>query len=82
MSKTAIDRASELMMVPFNDLPPLALQFAQRLIKRYGTCGEVYLTAYAIYAQEIENLPCDDDLCRTNNEYSQWFKEQKLNILG
>jgi hypothetical protein len=53
---TAEDRGMALMHVPMKDLPPLAMEFAKKLCREVGMCGEVLLTAYCVYAQCVEGL--------------------------
>ncbi len=71
----AVERAVEMMHIPQCDLPPIALKFARYLCSKYGMCGEVYVTAYAVYAQLVEKLPCTDDLYIADKEAIEWFKE-------
>ena len=58
----ALERASEMMRMPMKDLPEVAVEYAKHLACRVGFCGEVLYTAWAVYAQMVENLPCDDPL--------------------
>ena len=78
----AVERAAELMHIPFSEMPMYAFMFGQFLSHKYGMCGEVLLTAYAGYAQDVEKLSCDDDLYRTNEkdwtEFTNWLKTVKL----
>jgi hypothetical protein len=60
--QSAVQRASQMMMVPMKDLPPKALAYARFMCRKYGGCGEVFMTAYAGYAQKVEGLPCSDSL--------------------
>jgi hypothetical protein len=39
-----------------------------------GMCGEVMLTAFAHYAQEMEGMATDDDAYKTNVEAKEFFK--------
>ncbi len=73
--KNAVDRAVEMMRIKQSELPPLALGFARHLGRQLGMCGEVYITAFAAYAQAIEKLPCDDDLYTLRADAQQWFDE-------
>lgn len=72
----AVDRATQMMVVPKNQLPPLALEFARKMCREVGMCGETYITAYAIYAQCVEGLPCDDALYAARDADVAWFAEQ------
>jgi len=70
---TAVTRGMEMMQLPMKNLPPLALAFARHLGQKIGLCMEVYLTAYRIYAQCVEGLPCDDPGYFASPEHYQWF---------
>ena len=75
---TAEERGIELLTIPMKDLPALAKDFARKLCKEVGVCIEVMLTAYTIYAQCVENLPCTDSLYKARPSDIQWFEEQLL----
>jgi hypothetical protein len=77
MSKTAEERGMEMMNIPMGKLPPLAVEFAKKLTKEVGTCMEVLLTAWTVYAQCAEKLPCTDDLYQPREEDIQWFKDRE-----
>ncbi len=64
-----------MLQVPMNTLPPLALEFARKLCREVGGCIETYMTAYAVYAQLVENLPCDDSLYQARTADVEWFKD-------
>jgi len=66
----------EMMEIPMNQLPELAVDFLRKTSKEVGYCGEVCLTCFAAYAQCVENLPCEDDLYKASKEDRAWFKEQ------
>jgi hypothetical protein len=72
----AEERAAEMMHIKLKDLPPLAFEFARKLCMETGMCGEVYLTAYACYAQCVEGLECKDDLYRAPPSAIAWFRER------
>lgn len=76
MSLTAEDRGMEMMSIPMDELPPLALAFAKKLCSEVGMCGEVLLTAWTVYAQCVENLPCTDDLYKARDKDKAWFAAQ------
>ena len=76
MNQDAVDRAQELLSVPMSQLPPLALEFVKKLCSEAGGCIEVFLTAYAVYAQCVEGLPCADDLYQVRPEHREWFSER------
>jgi len=71
---TAVERGQELMEVPMDQLPEAALKFAADLCRRFGMCGEVCLTAYTIYAQVVEGLPCNDGLYEATEERRAEFE--------
>jgi hypothetical protein len=72
---TAEERGQEMMSIKMNELPPKALEFAKKLCKEVGMCGETLLTAWTIYAQCVENLPCSDDLYKARPCDIEWFNE-------
>lgn len=70
----AVDRGVELLHVKGRDLPPLAKEFLGHLVREGGSaCLEVFLTAFAVYAQCVEGLPCDDDLYQARPQDIAWF---------
>ena len=69
----AVTRALEMARIPMGMLPPLALKYAHELGRKYGLCGEVYLTAFAHYAQAVEKLKCSDSLYRIGKEGRAFF---------
>lgn len=71
----ALKRAWEMMMMPQNQLPPLSLKYYKHLEQKNGCCGEVFLTAFAIYAQCVENLLCNDSLYMASEIDRQWFRD-------
>lgn len=79
MIKNAEDRGHEMMLYPIRDLPHLAIAFAKVLCQEFGMCGETLLTAWTIYAQMVEGLPCEDDLYKPRDEDLLWFSEHGYN---
>ena len=69
----AVTEAGKMMIMPMNQLPPIALEYLQDLSKRVGFCGEVCLTAYAAYNQMVLGMPCDDSLYQLPQEEKDWF---------
>lgn len=69
----AMKRAQEMMTIPMRKLPPLALEFAEYTCKQVGMCSEVLLTCWAVYAQLVEGLECDDSLYLARTEDKAWF---------
>ena len=74
---TAEERGMEMMQLPMKDLPDLARKFAQYLCLQVGVCMEVLLTAYTVYAQCVEDLPCTDDLYLASPLHEEWFAEKE-----
>jgi len=74
--KTAEKRGMEMMLIPMGELPTLAIEFGKHLCKEFGGCGEVLITAYAVYAQCVEGLPCTDDNYRARPQDKEWFEER------
>lgn len=69
----AIERAVAMAALPMNQLPPLALGFLKHLSSQIGMCGEVCITAYAVYAQIVEKLECNDSLYCPDEDARKWF---------
>lgn len=78
--QTAVDRAMEMMAIPMNQLPPLAVKFARRLCNEVGMCGETFVTAYAVYAQIVEGLPNNDSLYSAREQDRKWFMLNENNV--
>lgn len=57
----ASTRASELMREPMKDVPAPAIAYARHLGKKYGMCGEVFVTAYAHFAECYEGAEKSED---------------------
>ena len=76
----AVERATEMMVVKMRDLPPLAVKHAKYMCDKYGMCCEIFVTAYANYAQIVEGLETEDELYKlnplTHKEIIEWFKEE------
>jgi len=75
-TKTAEQRGQEMLDMKIKDLPPLAYRFMRKLAGEVGLSIEVCLTAYTVYAQCVEGLPCTDDLYLARPQDAEWFKEQ------
>ena len=69
----AVKRGMEMLHIPQNKLPPLAIEYAQTLCWKLGMCSEVFLTAFTAYAQCVEGLECDDDGYKASDEAREWF---------
>jgi hypothetical protein len=78
---TAEERGIEMMSTPFNYLPLLAIKFSKKLNRKFGTCMEIFLTAWIVYAQCIEGLTCTTPLYMASVADKKWFDKQqeKLN---
>ena len=70
----AHERALELMNLPMGAVPEIAKQYARHLANRVGMCMEVFITAYSVYAQIVEKLPCNDNLYTPDDEAIRFFK--------
>ncbi len=75
--KDAVERGIQLATTPMKDVPLLAREFLWHLAKKVGMCGEVCITAFAVYAQCVEGLPCDDSLYAARPEDVEWFNARK-----
>ena len=73
---TAIERAQEMMLILNKDLPALALEYEIELAKKVGLCMEVAFTAFAVYAQIVENRSCDDSLYIPNADAIKFFEDR------
>ena len=78
--RNSLETAGKLMMTPQNQLPPLALEYAHHLCQQYGLCGEVFVTAFAHYAQAVRHEACKDSLYKIDAQGRQWFKEKKKEV--
>ena len=75
---TAEERARELLFKTKTcDLPKLARAYLDYLSGNVGACGEVYLTAYAHYAQAVEKLSCTDEMYEIDEDGRRWFETRK-----
>lgn len=72
--KDAVVRAGEMMDTSGNLLHPLAIQYAKHLGAKVGECAEVYLTAFAHYAQAVEGLKCADSAYKIDEAGKKWFE--------
>lgn len=57
----AIARAVQMMSLPTSQVPIPAILYAAWMCNKYGLCGEIFMTAYAVYAQISEGLSVEDD---------------------
>ncbi len=71
--QTAEERGMEMMLIPMNELPEIALEFSKKLCNETGMCIETLLTSWTVYAQCIEKLTCTDDLYKARKEDIEWF---------
>jgi hypothetical protein len=67
------------MRLPTCDVPTPAILYAAWLCNKYGMCGEVMLTAYAVYAQIAEGLSVEDDALYgiTEQIRAEWDEVQR-----
>ena len=75
---TAVERGTEMLIKPLGTLPWLAVEFARHLAGELGWSGEVLLTAWIVYAQVVENLPCDDTSYQAREIDRDWFRKKKI----
>ena len=75
--KTAEERGMNMMYIPLGEIPSIAMKFYKHLESTMGMCGEVYLTAWTVYAQCVEGLECTDDLYKARPQDIEWFKMNK-----
>lgn len=73
---TAIERAQEMMQILNKDLPVLAREYEAELANKVGFCMEVAFTAFAVYAQIVENRSCDDSLYIPNADAIKFFEDR------
>lgn len=80
-AKDALDRARELLRTKQGELPPGCIAGARYLGNQMGVCLEVYLTAFAWYAQYAEKLPCHAQEYRFTGD-SGWINAVEPHIPG
>ena len=76
--KYAVTRGREMLLVPTGLLPKLALDFLKKLGSEPGVYLEICLTAFAVYAQCVEGLPCDDERYKARPQDIEWFRQNTL----
>ena len=74
---TAEERGMELLHTEMGNVPNIALEYVRYLSNKVGMCMEVMLTAFTIYAQCVENLPCSSSLYLVSEEDNLWFEDKK-----
>jgi hypothetical protein len=74
----AVKRGMEMLYTPQNQLPPLAYEYARSLCQKIGMCGEVFLTAFAAYAQCVEGLECEDKGYEASDDAREWFAQRTV----
>ena len=78
----ASNRADKLMLTPMNDVPEPAIAYAKYLGKKYGMCGEVYMTAFAHFAECYEGAEKSvDNLYVADNEARAFFSGYRAAIM-
>ena len=80
-SGDAVVRAQKMLVTPMGKLPKNAVSYAKHLCDEYGACGngELILTAYAHYAQEMEGMTTNDVKYKSNPEAREFFKNYRGN---
>jgi hypothetical protein len=81
-AKTAEERGMQMMRIPMSQLPEVATDYAQHLCRQVGMCMEVLLTAWTVYAQIVEGLPCTNDLYFPNVDAINFYKEKGYTYKG
>lgn len=76
ITKTALERGQEMMNMKMNHIPVVARDHLEYISRQIGMCMEVCLTVYTIYAQIVEDLPCDDELYIPDNDAISWYKNR------
>jgi hypothetical protein len=71
----AVDAGMDMMAMKISELPPIAVEYAKRLCRQVGGCMEVFLTAWVVYCQIVEHLPCDDSLYLPNADAIKFYAE-------
>ena len=69
----AVERGIQLATTPMKDVPLLAREFLVHLTNQVGACSETCITAFAVYAQCVEGLPCNDSLYTARPQDRDWF---------
>ncbi len=64
-----------MMFTPMNQLPSLALKYADYMCRQGGMCGDVLLTAWCHYACAVEGLKSSESAYQADASAVQWFKE-------
>ncbi len=78
----ASNRADKLMLTPMKDVPAPAIAYAKHLGNKYGICGEVYMTAFAHYAECFEGAEkSNDSLYVANDEARAFFAGYRAAIV-
>lgn len=77
----AIKRGIQMMGLPVHQIPTPAILYAAYLCKKYGMCGEVFLSAYCVYAQIGEGLVCDDPLYGITEEIRAEYEEVQRDFI-
>lgn len=75
--KDALERGIELLQTNEGELPILALVFQRNIWKRSGISIEGALTAFTVYAQIVEGLPCEDPNYKWDSDQidtKDWFE--------
>lgn len=74
----AVARGSQMLDMKMTTLPLPALKYAAHLCDRFGMGLDVMLTAYAAYAQIVENLPCADEAYAVDATIKDAFNKAQL----
>lgn len=72
----AVQRASELYQMRWADIPEPARAYVRYLQRETGAGSEVFLSAFAIFAQCVEGLRCSEAAYKARPEDREWFRQQ------
>lgn len=70
-------KAAEMLDMPGNAIPQLALNYMNYLTQKLGASLEISLTAFAHYNQAIENMSCKDRAYEIDEQGRKWFEQNK-----
>lgn len=68
----AVQQAVKMMRIPRNELPTKALAFSQFLSYKLALCGEVMITAFAVYLQHEEGAVTEEVAYHKDSFASDW----------
>jgi hypothetical protein len=75
--RDTMDVVSEMMMIPMNQLPQIAMEHLKYISSKIGFCGETCVTSYAAYCQAILKLPCKNKSYTIDEDSKEWFSSNR-----